>query len=143
MGFESPFAMWAEDESDSASVILQFTPPNGVKLIDRSDRQTVRSSVDGTNVYAVDHDVMVTECVFRPGSNGYIACQVARGMQGEVNHKPFENPFKKLIVGRTNTFFLSPIGDLLGLEGDEQLVSEMKLLSPTNLHSQIEKEFNP
>src|SRR5947209_18023409 len=80
MGFESPFAMWAEDESDSASVILQFKPPNGVKLIDRSDRQTVRSSVDGTNVYAVDHDVMVTECVFRPGSNGYIACQVARGM---------------------------------------------------------------
>lgn len=133
----------ARSESDNESLVLQFKPPDGSGLIERSDRQTVRSSVDGTNVYGVDHDVMVTEWVFHPGSSGYIASQVARGMEGEVNHKPFENPFKKLIIGRTNTYFLSPIGDLLGLEGGEQLVSEMKLLSPTNLHSQIDKEFNP
>jgi hypothetical protein len=137
-----PLCLGADEApAKQASVTLRFRPPNGASIAELSDRTTVICSKDKTKVFRTDHDVMLTQWIFESNSEGYFLAQTLRDVRGEVNHKPYDNPINKLIVGRTNLLTLSSSGELLNLKMDERLISDLKLQLPTNMHAQIDREL--
>lgn len=124
-------------------VTCKFDPPDGTVLIEKHERTVTEITKETANTPRVDRDTTITQWTFRKTRSGFGLDRYCKYMEGTLNGKPFANPLRRFIVGRGDTLFLSPDGDLLRVAGQEGLAEEIKPALPTNMWALIDRRFSP